>query len=633
MATAIELLTQRQHEDWIRGWDDQGKLRPELTAQSIATAALGLRDWLVQQDWSWCNTDRSWDGDLEPSQASAGQNPGIAFPTKQQAILVSPRPALDRSDHLISKPVVLLVISDPTQFLIWFSATSSLGYPLFLGNPTWGLDHWQQVQEGLAPHLVITDPDWQIPPYFPWLPQPVDNSLLLWEKQDSPQVFIACGKQIDPNDHQGLSHLSPTLGFPQPVENPWIGIPTGGSSGKLRFALHSWKTLTASVSGLQQSGLVHPTGVINSCCMLPLHHVSGLMQFLRSLLSGGRFWLLPWPLVKNKFQRRNASSIGNQVDTAFSEVFFSSDLEQFFLSLVPTQLQHLLKESQGSEWLVRFYTIFLGGAPAWPALLDQAKSAYIRLAPTYGMTETASQIITLHPDDFLKGQLGCGKLLPHAWIDWQSFSDKANDNLCPDGQFQPQTAASGILKIRAHSLALGYYAIEPQQNQASGYGGSIELWTGNDGIEESARSLVTDDLGYCDPDGYFYIIGRASDKIISGGENVFPAAVEAGILATGLVKDAVVVGLADSRWGERVVAVVVPGEAVADVVGEAAVPRAKPLRAQLEQAIASTLTPAQRPKQWLFTDAIPRNAQGKIQRRQLRDWAMAQGEGNSGLWD
>ena len=624
--TAIELLSQRQHEDWIRGWDEQGSLRPELSAQSIATAALRLRDWLAQQDWSWCAAPPP--SSSAPSQASRNGTEDVAFLTAKQNPQSSVPHQPDHADHLISQPLVLLAISDPAQFLAWFSATSSLQYPVFLGNPNWGLEDWQQVQQGLAPDLIVTDPHWSMPPTFPWRTGVVDNLPELWEKQEFPQVFTACGKRIDPNDHGGLSHFQAIFGFPQPVESLWIGIPTGGSSGQLRFALHRWKSLTASVLGLQASELTDEAGVINSCCTLPLHHVSGLMQFLRSLLSGGQLWLLPWPLVKAKFQPLRASSVKNSKNTASSDAPFSSDFDQFFISLVPTQLQHLLAESEGKQWLVKFYTVFLGGAPAWPALLEQAKQAAIRLAPTYGMTETASQVITLHPNDFLQGRSGCGKLLPHARIDCLSNPDQASHPLYLGEHSHPPQESSGILKIRAHSLALGYYVIhalkEPAPHRTQRYGGSIERWTGDGGLGDSARHLLTDDLGYCDPDGYFYIVGRASDKIISGGENIFPAAVEAAILATGLVKDTVVLGLTDSKWGERVVAVVAMEPDIANHTQADAVASAQQWQQQLSEAVAPALTPAQRPKQWLVTHAIPRNAQGKIQRQKLRAWAIEQ---------
>jgi len=63
-------------------------------------------------------------------------------------------------------------------------------------------------------------------------------------------------------------------------------IPTGGSSGQIRFAIHTWETLMASVRGFQQYFQLNQ---VNSLCVLPLYHVSGLMQFLRSFTTGGSF--------------------------------------------------------------------------------------------------------------------------------------------------------------------------------------------------------------------------------------------------------------------------------------------------------------------------------------------------------
>jgi O-succinylbenzoic acid--CoA ligase len=94
----------------------------------------------------------------------------------------------------------------------------------------------------------------------------------------------------------------------------------------------------------------------------------------------------------------------------------------------------------------------------------------------------------------------------------------------------------GIVKIEAESLARGYYP---------------EI------VSYCPHIFPTDDLGYLDENGFLYIVGRGSDKIISGGENVFPAEVEAAILGTGLVKDVCVIGKSDRFWGEVVTAVYV----------------------------------------------------------------------------
>jgi len=169
-------------------------------------------------------------------------------------------------------------------------------------------------------------------------------------------------------------------------------IPTGGTSGKIRFAIHNWLTLTASVKGFSEYFQVKQ---VNSFCLLPLYHVSGLMQFLRSFLTGGYFAVIPYHKIKQK-----------RINTL--------NLQDYFISLVPTQLQFFLENDP--RWLANFKTVLLGGSPAWPSLLEKAREYNIPLSPTYGMTETASQIVTLKPEDFRRGNNSSGQLLPHAQI-------------------------------------------------------------------------------------------------------------------------------------------------------------------------------------------------------------------------
>ena len=221
------------------------------------------------------------------------------------------------------------------------------------------------------------------------------------------------------------------------------------------------------------------------------------MQFLRSFTTGGKLVILPFKEL----------SAGVKCDIEPSE---------FFISLVPTQLQRLLENPALATWLSRFQTVLLGGAPAWPELLEQARRYGIRLAPTYGMTETASQIVTLKPDDFLGGTVSCGQVLPHAKVTIRS----------PTGQLLGVNQI-GNITIKADSLALGYYP---------------ELFTNRDNFQ-------LDDLGFFDNQGYLNVVGRSSNKIITGGENVFPSEVEAAIRATQLVNDVCVIAIPDQHWG------------------------------------------------------------------------------------
>ena len=399
-------------------------------------------------------------------------------------------------------PTVLLTETDPIEFLASLLAIATIGAPVILANPHWVESDWQQVKSQIQPNLV-------------------------WG--DCPIAPTAC---------------SIAAAF-----RGCIMIPTGGSSGQIRFAVHSWRSLTASVRGFQAYFQRSP---IHSCCVLPLYHVSGLMQFWRCYVTGGTLAIAPFKAVQ-----------ANQLPAISPP--------EFFLSLVPTQLQRLL-ESAAIEWLSQFHTVLLGGAPAWPELLDRAQALGIRLAPTYGMTETASQVATLHPAAFLQGRRGCGSVLPHAQI---TICSAAGEPLAAN--------QIGQLQIRARSLALGYYPDRFVPHQP----------------------FIPDDLGYFDDLGELHLVGRSSSKIITGGENVFPAEVEAGIRATQLVSDVCVIGIPDRDWGEAVTAAYVLANPDISL-------------SQLQQATSDRLTHFKRPKQWIAFDSLPRNAQGKLNLAQIR---------------
>jgi O-succinylbenzoic acid--CoA ligase len=130
--------------------------------------------------------------------------------------------------------------------------------------------------------------------------------------------------------------------------------------------------------------------------------------------------------------------------------------------------------------------------------------------------------------------------------------------------------------------------------------------------EETARAirdgwLHTGDLGYLDDDGYLYVLDRRTDLIVCGGENVYPAEVEAVLLAHSSVEEACVVGVADGEWGQRVVASVhLANGTMPDV-------------AELASFCRARLAGYKVPRDIRFVDELPRNAAGKLLRRVLRD--------------
>lgn len=425
-------------------------------------------------------------------------------------------------------PRILIVEPEPTKFFSVLFAASAFNSQIFLGNPYWGTHEWKQVREVCQPDLIIGKyPDVELQYFLPRLP-----------------------------------HLT--------NQSPQIMIPTGGSSGQIKFAVHSWSSLAASVSGFLQHFQVETANFI---CTLPLYHVSGLMQLLRTLFSGGQ-------LVIYNFHELETATIP------------PCNPEKYFISLVPTQLQRLLQNPILIPWLQKTQAILLGGAPASADLLNQARSRYLPVALTYGMTETASQIATLLPQQFLQGANHCGSVLPHAEI---NIIDEAG-NILPSSQI-------GQIQVKSAAVTQGYYGQgKPQDN-----------------LQKNQQNIwQTDDLGFLDNEQNLHIVGRCCDKIITGGENVFPSEIEAAILATGLVQDIKIIGVRDRLWGEAVTAIYV----VSSVGGnwdrknddEEIIKRIK-----LE--LRSQLSNYKIPKYWIAVEEIKRNLQGKINRQQLQQIA------------
>ena len=233
-----------------------------------------------------------------------------------------------KNPNFLGKYKIIIAESESTEFLATFLAGVIIEADIFLGDPNWQHQEWRQV-------LSLVQPD------------------LVFGKQKAKNI-IAKIQHINLNKEVALveSNLD---------QNGLIMIPTGGSSGKVKFAMHSWSTLTASARGFQA---YFNCQKVNSFCTLPLYHVSGLMQFIRSFLTLGNLIICDYKTIKNQ-----------------SIIFKQQD---FFISLVPTQLQILIESKP--KWLAQFKTVLLGGAPPRRSLLDKARKYQIPLAPTYGMT-------------------------------------------------------------------------------------------------------------------------------------------------------------------------------------------------------------------------------------------------------
>ncbi|HEV7495858.1 AMP-binding protein [Baekduia sp.] len=216
------------------------------------------------------------------------------------------------------------------------------------------------------------------------------------------------------------------------------------------------------------------------------------------------------------------------------------------VSLVPTTLTRLLDAGLHHPPALRW--ALLGGAPLPPALLQRAADAGVPVAPTYGLTEACSQVATAGVPLF------CTQIA-----------------LQPDGE-----------------IVVTGPTVSPDAG-----GGRAVLHTG--------------DLGVIDDDGLLHIVGRKADTIVTGGENVAPAEVEAVLEAHPEVLEAAVVGRPDGEWGEAVIALVRPRDQVRP-------PTPDDLRAHCARHLARFKVPK---TYIMLSEPLPRTASGKLVRREL----------------
>lgn len=256
---------------------------------------------------------------------------------------------------------------------------------------------------------------------------------------------------------------------------------------------------------------------------------------------------------------------------------------RFFI--VPAALQMLLMHPRcGSVDYSRLKYILYGAAPIPLELLRQCIKMFgAEFIQAYGMTETTGTICMLPPEDHdpegNRRMRSAGKALPGVEI----------RILGPDGNEVP-TGEVGEVVTRSSNNMLGYWNL-PEA--------TAKTMTGDGWIH-------TGDAGYLDEDGYLFIHDRMKDMIISGGENVYPAEVESAIFGHPAVQEVAVIGIPDEKWGETVKAVVVPkpGMAIeeADIIAWA----------------RERIAPFKAPRSVDVIEALPRNASGKILRKDLR---------------
>ncbi len=370
---------------------------------------------------------------------------------------------------------------------------------------------------------------------------------------------LACEWVIGPERLAALIHDMPSRPcvHERPLDAPLrLGF-TGGTTGKPKAVTLSTRGEMAEIAAFLIDLMpdIAPGEVMLHAA--PIAHASGAF-FLPNLLRGARAEILPHFDPQQFLERAEAT----RANATF---------------LVPTMLAMVLDTPGMEHAKIDLKRLYYGASPIAPALLERGMQRFGRVfAQTYGQAESPMVITVLGPEEHDRiGSAG----RPYTFVELRIVDDEDHD--LPAGE-------SGEIVCRGPQLMTGYWE-RPEETAKVMRGG----W------------LHTGDVGRLDDDGYLYIVDRKNDMIISGGYNVYPREVEDVLQALAGIRDAAVVGLADARWGERVVA----------VVSGRSVPDFEIVKTHCQQRLAGYKCP----RELHVWEELPKSGAGKILRRTVRD--------------
>ena len=339
---------------------------------------------------------------------------------------------------------------------------------------------------------------------------------------------------------------------------------TSGTTGVPKGAVLSHANLTFNT--MNQLAHADVLGSDTALCMAPLFHATGLGQVsLPTLFKGGTV------VIATRFDPATIlATIAAQRITSFSAV--------------PTMLQ-LLCDDPGfaATDLTPLRYVIYGGSTVAERVAVAWQDRGVPILQGYGMTEAAPGVFLASAEGATDQPLSVGS--PHFFTDVQLAALEDGTSAVPPGT----GPAQGELLVRGLNVSRGYWE-RPAETAAAFSGG----W------------FRSGDVLRVDDDGSAYVVGRIKDVLISGGENVYPAEVEARINALPGITDSAVIGQPDPRWGEVGLAFVVRAAG------------AEWTEAGLQEALSGQLAPFKIPKHVRFVDQLPKTATGKVRKQDLR---------------
>lgn len=324
-------------------------------------------------------------------------------------------------------------------------------------------------------------------------------------------------------------------------------VPTSGTSGTPKGVLLSRRAFLASAQASARN-LGWEAGD-RWLLALPLAHVGGLSILVRTLIARRCMVVVP----PGRFDAA-------QTIRAIEEHRVTLG------SLVPPMLEAMLEVEPAWQPPEHLRALLIGGGPAAPALLSRAADRAVPVLTTYGLTETCSQVTTQRYGTRNRGELGSGAPLEGVEL----------------------RIVDGEIQVRGPMLFSGYAERGRIRPGVDGEG-----W------------LATGDEGELDSAGRLHVGGRLDRRIVTGGESVDPLEIEAALRSLTSIREVVVFGVEDARWGAVVAAA---------LVAEGADPEPGSSREALREQMATILAPYKRPRLVRFLADLPRTPAGKVDR-------------------
>jgi long-chain acyl-CoA synthetase len=333
---------------------------------------------------------------------------------------------------------------------------------------------------------------------------------------------------------------------------------TGGTTGTPKGVMLTHENINVSAHNVAFSERSSETD--RALCFLPLNHVFGQMHIMNAtILSAGCLEVLP---TFNLDQILDILA-QNKVTKLFS---------------VPTVYTRLLTLPDLAKRLGKVRYCFSAAASLPAEVIRQWKEVTgLTISEGYGMTESASAVTYNHYYSHVAASVG--ETVPGVEVEIRDTNGKTLSR-----------GEEGEICIKGHNIMKGYLN-NPADTQAA-------FW--EDGWFRSG------DIGILDEKGYLFIVDRLKDMIITGGENVYPREVEEALYAMPEIQECAVIGVPDKEWGERVVAVII----LKDENG--------PKAADIKAFLKPRLSPFKVPKEYAIVKEMPKNAAGKILKRELR---------------